>query len=59
VTPIAVAAVQAFSICVKAEEVQLFSGPPQLMEITDGLLVASLAAVVMASTKPCSVLGPK
>ncbi len=35
------------------------SGPPQLMEITEGLCVVSCTAVVIASRKPASVLGAK
>ncbi len=35
------------------------SGPPQLIEITDGLLVVSCTAVVTASMNPWSVLGAK
>ena len=40
-------------------EVQLDSGPPQLMEMIDGLFVWSCAAVVTASMKPASVFGAK
>ena len=39
--------------------VHVDSGPPQLMEMTDGLLVVSWIAVVMASRKPASVFGLK
>ena len=39
--------------------VQLDSAPPQLMEMTLGLLVVSWTAVVMASMNPWSVFGVK
>ena len=59
VTPRAAADWQAASSAVMACAVQLDSGPPQLMEMTLGLLVVSWTAVVMASMKPWSVLGVK
>ena len=49
------AASRAFMDC----GVQLDSGPPQLMEMTLGLLVVSWTAVAMASMNPWSVLGAK
>ena len=49
------AASSAFIACA----VQLDSGPPQLIEITLGLLVVSWTALLMASMKPWSVLGAK
>src|ERR1700730_15432778 len=39
--------------------VQLLSGPPQLMDMTDGLLVVSWIAIVIASRNPLSVFGAK
>src|ERR1700761_2215607 len=45
-------------VCI-ACAVQLDSGPPQLIEMTDGPLVESWVAVVTASTKPASVFGVK
>ena len=39
--------------------VQEDSGPPQLIEMTEGLFVVSWIAVVIASRKPASVLGAK
>ncbi len=59
VMPSRAAAWQALSRAVMACWVQEDSGPPQEMEMTLGLLVVSWTAVVMASTKPWSVLGAK
>ena len=59
VTPSAAADWQAASSAVMDCWVQLDSGPPQLMEMTLGLLVVSWTAVEMASMKPWSVLGAK
>ncbi len=59
VTPIAAAAWKAWSYCVIACAVQVDSAPPQLIEITEGLLTLSCTAVVIASRKPCVVLGAK
>ena len=39
--------------------VQADSGPPQLIEITDGRLTVSWTALLIASRKPRSVLGAK
>src|SRR5260370_19370995 len=49
VTPTAAASVQAASMASRACWVQESSGPPQLIEITDGLLVVSWTAVATAS----------
>src|ERR1700691_2791930 len=57
VTPSAAADWQAASSAVMACEVQLDSGPPQLIEITLGLLVVSCTALLTASMKPWSVVG--
>ena len=59
VMPMVAAAWNASSMAVMDCEVQVDSGPPQLMEMTDGLLVVSWIAVVMASRKPASVFGLK
>jgi hypothetical protein len=59
VTPIAAAVWNAESNAVIACCVQEDSGPPQLIETTEGLFVASWIAVVIASRKPASVLGAK
>jgi hypothetical protein len=59
VTPSAAADWHAASSAVIACAVQLDSGPPQLIEITLGLLVKSCTAVEIASIKPWSVLGVK
>src|ERR1700733_368525 len=59
VMPMVAAAWNASSMAVIACAVQVDSGPPQLMEMTDGRLVVSWIAVVMASRKPASVLGLK
>src|ERR1019366_3195204 len=59
VTPIADAACSALLKLCRDCAVQLDSGPPQLMEITEGLLTVSVAAWLMASRKPASVLGAK
>ncbi len=53
------AAWNAWSNAVIACWVQVDSGPPQLIEITEGLLVVSWIAVVTASRNPASVLGAK
>ena len=58
-TPAAAPSVRICSICVRACAVQESSGPPQLIETTDGLLVLSCTAVESASMKPWSVLGAK
>src|SRR5208282_6372960 len=55
VTPMAAADWNASSMDVMACCVQLDSGPPQLMESTEGLLVLSWIAVVIALRKPASV----
>src|SRR5712671_4986156 len=52
VTPSAAAVCRAWSNDVIACSVQLLSGPPQLIEMTDGLLVVSWTAKVTASS-PC------
>jgi len=52
VTPSAAALWQASSMAVIDCAVQLDSGPPQLIEITLGLLAASCTAVVIASRTP-------
>ena len=57
--PIVAAAWNAESNAVIACCVQDDSGPPQLIEMTDGLFVVSWIAVVIASRKPASVLGAK
>ena len=59
VTPMAAAAWNASSMEVMACCVQEDSGPPQLMETIDGLLVLSCTAVVIAFRKPASVLSAK
>ena len=59
VMPRAAADWQAASRALSACVVQVDSGPPQLMEITLGLLAVSWTAVEMASMKPWSVLGVK
>src|ERR1700761_2836311 len=59
VMPSAPAEAQALSRAVSADCVQADSGAPQLMEMTEGLLVVSWTAVVMASMNPWSVLGVK
>ena len=59
VTPSAAAAWQAASSAFADCAVQVDSGPPQEMEMTEGLLVVSWTAVEMASMKPWSVLGVK
>src|SRR5262245_19602274 len=59
VTPKAAAVCNDWSNEVIACAVQLLSGPPQLIEITDGLFVVSWIAMVMASKKPLSVLCAK
>src|ERR1700735_374450 len=59
VMPSAAAAWNAESKPVKACRVQLDSGPPQLIEMTEGLFTVSWIAVVIASRKPASVLGAK
>src|ERR1700685_1561375 len=59
VTPIAAAAWNASSIEVMACAVQDDSGPPQLIETIEGLLVLSCTAVVIAFRKPASVLSAK
>src|SRR5262245_15187492 len=56
-TPSAAADWNAWSNAVIACWVQFFSGLPQLIEITDGLLVVSWIAIVMASRNPLVVLG--
>jgi hypothetical protein len=55
----AAAAWNAESKAVMACCVQDDSGPPQLIEMTEGLFVVSWAAVVIASRKPASVFGAK
>lgn len=59
VMPRAAADWQAWSSAVIDCCVQEDSGPPQLMEMTEGLLAVSCMAVEMASMKPWSVLGAK
>src|SRR5215469_629299 len=59
VTPSVPASWNAWLICCCAWAVHEDSGPPQLIEMTDGALVVSCTAVVMASRKPWSVLGAK
>ena len=59
VIPIAAADWKAESNAVMACSVHADSGPPQLIDITDGLLVLSCTAVEIASRKPASVFGPK
>src|SRR5215470_17793447 len=59
VTPRAAAVCKAWSNEFIACAVQLLSGPPQLIEMTEGLLVVSWIAFVTASRKPLSVLGAK
>ena len=59
VMPSVAAAWNASSMAVFACEVQVDSAPPQLIDVTDGLLVASCMAVVTASRKPASVFGAK
>ena len=46
------ASVNACSICWRACAVHESSGPPQLIDSTDGLLVVSCTAVVIASMNP-------
>jgi hypothetical protein len=55
-TPSAAASASAPSKALRACVVHAASGPPQLMEMTDGALVVSCAAVVSASRKPRSLL---
>src|SRR5579859_19389 len=59
VTPITAAAWNAEPYELRDWAVHDDSGPPQLIEITEGLLTVSWAAVVMASRKPASVFGAK
>ena len=59
VTPMVEASSQAELNEVSACCVQEDSGPPQLMETTEGLSLVSCTAVVSASRKPWSVLGVK
>src|SRR5271170_1867478 len=59
VTPMAAADWNASSIDVMACWVHEDSGPPQLMETTEGLFVLSCTAVVIAFRKPASVLSAK
>ena len=57
--PIVAAAWKAESNAVSDCGVQDDSGPPQLIEMTEGLFFLSWIAVVIASRKPASVLGAK
>ena len=50
--PTVAASWNAWSNCCNAWLVQLDSGPPQLIEITDGLFVVSCTAMVIASRNP-------
>src|SRR5262249_54602290 len=59
VIPMAAASLNAWSNAVIACSVQEDSGPPQLIEITEGLCVVSWIAVVTASRKPADVFGAK
>jgi hypothetical protein len=59
VIPISAAAWKAWSSAAMAWGVHDASGPPQLIEITEGLLLSSWIAVETASKKPASVLGAK
>src|ERR1700722_10925257 len=59
VMPASAAAWNAWSNAVMACCVHEDSGPPQLIEITEGLFLVSCIAVEMASKKPASVLGAK
>src|SRR5262249_47758420 len=59
VTPRAAAAWKASSNCFMAWSVQFFSGLPQLIETTEGLLTLSWSARVTASRNPCDVFGAK
>src|ERR1700751_1048084 len=59
VTPMAAAAWNASSMEVIACCVQDDSGPPQLIEMTEGLFVLSCTAVVIAFRNPASVLSAK
>src|SRR5450759_3324546 len=59
VTPTSAASWKAWSIACIAWAVQCFSAPPQLIEITDGVLAVSWTAAVTASRKPRSVFGAK
>src|SRR5579883_829502 len=56
VMPSAAADLQALSMEVIEDLVQPDSGPPQLMEMTEGALPMSWTALVMASRKPLAVL---
>ena len=59
VMPTAAASWNAWSNCCIAWADQLDSGPPQLIEITEGLFTVSWTAWVTASRKPCEVFGQK
>ncbi len=59
VTPSAAAPLNAWSYESSACDVHVFSAPPQLIEITDGLCVVSWTAIVIASRKPFVVFGVK
>src|SRR5262249_51631349 len=59
VTPSSAASRRALFIAFFSEVRQLLSGPPQLMEMTEGLFTESWAASVIAWMNPCVVLGAK
>src|SRR6185312_6243248 len=59
VTPSAAAAGNASSYAVIDCGVKRSSGPPQLIETTDGLFFVSCTALVIALRKPASVFGAK
>ena len=50
---------KAWSYCVIACAVQFDSAEPQLIDSTDGLFTVSIAAWLIASRNPASVLGAK
>ena len=53
VTPISPASRIALLMAVRSLARQVLSGPPQLIEMTDGLFTVSWAALVIAWTNPC------